>query len=123
MLTASMKGLVALSGLEAMSNGIQFVKNEDAGIVAWGKKRLPRWKKLWAFYSGKSGIGRMVQTSFLFYGGITTLLLSAFSIRFDVFDGTLGRTLVGNLALHRILTNARWRQYYFGPIKSWQYCY
>src|SRR5512139_1000266 len=28
MLTASMKGLVALSGLEAMSNGIQFVKNE-----------------------------------------------------------------------------------------------
>ena len=38
MLTASMKGLVALSGLEAMSNGIQFVKNEDAGIVKWGKK-------------------------------------------------------------------------------------
>ena len=98
MLTASMKGLVALSGLEAMSNGIQFVKNEDAGIIAWGKKRLPRWKKIWEFYSGKSGIGRLVQTSFLFYGGITTLLLTAFSIRFDVFDGTLGRTLVGNLA-------------------------
>jgi amino acid transporter len=97
-LTASMKGLVALTGLEAMSNGIQFVKNEDAGIIAWGKKRLPHWKKLWEFYSGKSGIGRIVQTSFLFYGGITTLLLSAFSIRFDVFDGTLGRTLVGNLA-------------------------
>jgi hypothetical protein len=34
----------------------------------------------------------------LFYGGITTLMLAAFSIRFDVFDGTLGRTLVGNLA-------------------------
>lgn len=98
MLTASMKGLVALTGLEAMSNGIQFVKNEDPGIIAWGKKRLPRWRKLWEFYSGKSGIGRMVQTSFLFYGGITTLLLTIFSIRFDVFDGTLGRTLVGNLA-------------------------
>lgn len=98
MLTASMKGLVALSGLEAMSNGIQFVKNEDAGLIAWGKKRLPRWKKIWEFYSGKSGIGRLVQTSFLFYGGITTLMLTAFSIRFDVFDGTLGRTLVGNLA-------------------------
>jgi amino acid transporter len=98
LLTASMKGLVALSGLEAMSNGIQFVKNEDAGIIAWGKKRLPRLKGLWEFYSGKSGIGRIVQTSFLFYGGITTLLLAAFSIRFDVFDGTLGRTLVGNLA-------------------------
>jgi len=53
LLTASMKGLVALSGLEAMSNGIQFVKNEDAGIVVWGKKRLPRLKKLWDFYSGK----------------------------------------------------------------------
>jgi amino acid transporter len=97
-LTASMKGLVALTGLEAMSNGIQFVKNEDAGIVAWGKKYLPRLRKIWEFYSGKSGIGRLVQTSFLFYGGLTTLLLTTFSIRFDVFDGTLGRTLVGNLA-------------------------
>jgi hypothetical protein len=98
MLTASMKGLVALSGLEAMSNGIQFVKNEDAGIVVWGKKYLPRLKKLWNFYSGKSGIGRFVQTSFLFYGGLTTLILASFAIRFNVFDGTLGRTLVGNLA-------------------------
>lgn len=98
MLTASMKGLVALSGLEAMSNGIQFVKNEDANIVLWGKRRFPRYKKLWDFYSGKSGIGRLVQTSFLFYGGITTTLLASFAIRFNVFDGTLGRTLVGNLA-------------------------
>ncbi len=98
MLTASMKGLVALSGLEAMSNGIQFVKNEDAGLVKWGKKRLPRFSSLWKFYSGKSGIGRLVQTAFLFYGGITTLLLASFAIRFNAFDGTLGRTLVGNLA-------------------------
>ncbi|HEX9091044.1 MAG TPA: hypothetical protein VF831_06115, partial [Anaerolineales bacterium] len=75
-LTASMQGLVALTGLEAMSNGIQFVKNEDAGIIAFGKKRFPKLKKLWEFYSGKSGIGRIVQTSFLFYGGITTLFLS-----------------------------------------------
>ena len=91
-----------------MSNGIQFVKNEDAGIVKWGKKRLPRFKGLWGFYSGKSGIGRIVQTSFLFYGGITTLLLAAFSIRFDVFDGTLGRTLVGNLAFIGFGTNPGW---------------
>ena len=98
LLTASMKGLVALSGLEAMSNGIQFVINEDVAPIAWAKKRLPRFKKIWEFFSGKSGIGRLVQTSFLFYGGITTLMLAAFSIRFDVFDGTLGRTLVGNLA-------------------------
>ncbi len=98
LLTASMKGLVALSGLEAMSNGIQFVKNEDFALVRWGKKRLPKYKKLWNFYSGKSGIGRLVQTSFLFYGGITTLFLVSFGIRFNVFDGTLGRTIVGNLA-------------------------
>jgi amino acid transporter len=98
MLTASMKGLVALTGLEAVSNGIQFFKNEDAGLVRWGKRRLPRFKGLWNFYSGKSGIGRLVQTSFLFYGGLTTLLLAAFAIRFDAFDGTMGRTLVGNLA-------------------------
>jgi hypothetical protein len=98
MLTASMKGMVALTGLEAMSNGIQFVINEDASIVTWGKKNWPRFKKLWDFYSGKSGIGRFVQTSFLFYGGVTTLLLTFFAIRFNVFDGTAGKTLVGNLA-------------------------
>src|SRR5512136_895422 len=84
MLTASMKGLVALSGLEAMSNGIQFVINEDFALVRWGKKHLPRLKGLWNFYSGKSGIGRFVQTSFLFYGGLTTFFLTYFAIRFDV---------------------------------------
>lgn len=98
LLTASMRGLVALSGLEAMSNGIQFVIDEDAGIVKWGKKHMPRLEKLWHFYSGKSGIGRFVQTSFLFYGGLTTFFLTAFAIRFNVFDGTLGRGLVANLA-------------------------
>lgn len=98
MLSASMKGLVALTGLEAMSNGIQFVKNEDFGLVKWGKKHMPKWQGLWEYYSGKSGIGRMVQTSFLFYGAITTSLLAYFAVHFNVFDGTLGRTLVGNLA-------------------------
>ncbi len=98
MLTASMKGLVALSGLEAMSNGIQFVIDEDVSLVKWGKKHMPRLQKLWEFYGGKSGIGRFVQTSFLFYGGLTTAFLTAFSIRFNVFDGTLGRSLVGNLS-------------------------
>jgi hypothetical protein len=98
MLTASMKGMVALSGLEAMSNGIQFVIDEDPGFVKWGKRRLPRLHRVWKFYSGKSGIGRFVQTSFLFYGGLTTFFLSTFAVRFNVFDGTLGRTLVGNLA-------------------------
>ncbi|MEW5987239.1 MAG: hypothetical protein AB1791_11435 [Chloroflexota bacterium] len=98
LLTASMKGMVALTGLEAVSNGVQFMINEDASIVKWGKRRLPRFKKLWNFYSGKSGIGRFVQTSFLFYGGLTTFFLTFFSLRFNVFDGTFGRTLVGNLA-------------------------
>ena len=98
MLTASMKGMVALTGLEAMSDGIQFVIDQDAPIVKWGKKRFPRLHKLWDFYSGKPGIGRIVQTSFIFYGGITTTFLTYFSIHFNVFDGTFGRTLVGNLA-------------------------
>jgi len=98
LLTASMKGMVALTGLEAMSNGIQFVIDEDFGLVKWGKKHLPKFKGLWEFYSGKSGIGRMVQTSFLFYGGITTYMLTFYAIRFNVYDGTLGRSLVGNLA-------------------------
>jgi hypothetical protein len=98
MLTASMKGLVALSGLEAMSNGIQFVIDEDAGIVKWGKKQYPKLLGIWNFYSGKAGIGRLVQTSFLFYGGVTTSFLAYFAFHFNVFDGTLGRSLVANLA-------------------------
>jgi hypothetical protein len=98
LLTASMKGLVALSGLEAMSNGIQFVVHEDFALIRWGKEHLPKLKGLWDFYSGKSGIGRMVQTSFLFYGGLTTLLLTVFAIRFNVFDNTNQMSLVGNLA-------------------------
>src|SRR5512143_1690292 len=98
MLTASMKGMVALTGLEAMSNGIQFVIDEDSGFVKWGKKHLPRLNKVWQLYSGKSGIGRFVQTSFLFYGGLTTLFLTFFAIHFNAFDATQGRSLVGNLA-------------------------
>ena len=98
MLTASMKGLVALSGLEAMSNGIQFVINEDFALVKWGKEKIPQLKALWGFYSGKSGIGRMVQTSFLFYGGVTTAFLAYFAVHFNAFDGTAGRSLVGNLS-------------------------
>ncbi|MCL4506343.1 MAG: amino acid permease [Chloroflexi bacterium] len=98
MLTASMKGLVALSGLEAMSNGLQFLIEDDASFVKWGRKHLSRLNRLWNFYSGKAGIGRVVQTSFLFYGGLTTLALTIFSLSFNVFDGTSGRSLVGNLA-------------------------
>ncbi len=98
LLAASMKGLVALTGLEAMSNGIQFVIDEDAGFVKWGRKRLPKLEKLWHFYSGKSGIGRSVQTAFLFYGALTTLMLTYFAIHFQAFDYVQGRSLVGNLA-------------------------
>jgi hypothetical protein len=98
MLTASMKGLVALSGLEAMSNGIQFVIHADMPLVKWGKKNLKQLNKLWEFYSGSSGIGRMVQTSFLFYGGITTAFLAYFSLYFNAFNDVEGRSLVGNLA-------------------------
>ncbi len=98
MLTASMKGLVALSGLEAMSNGIQFVINEDFALVKWGKNHLPKLRGIWNYYSGKSGIGRMVQTSFLFYGGLTTAFLTYYAIHFNAFDGTAGRSLVGNLS-------------------------
>lgn len=98
LIAASMKGLVALTGLEAMSNGIQFVIDDDASFVKWGRKKLPKLEAIWHFYSGKSGVGRFVQTSFLFYGAITTLLLTYFSIHFQAFDGVEGRSLVGNLA-------------------------
>ncbi len=98
LLAASMKGLVALTGLEAMSNGIQFVIDDDPEFVKWGRRHLPKLEKLWHFYSGKSGIGRSVQTAFLFYGALTTLMLTYFAIHFQAFDYVQGRSLVGNLA-------------------------
>lgn len=98
MIAAAMKGLVALTGLEAMADGIQFVMNKDPEFVTWGKKHLPRLGWLWRYYSGKTGIGRSVQTSFLFYGALTTLFLTYFAIQFQAYDGVQGRTLVGNLA-------------------------
>src|SRR5512146_2276540 len=98
LLPASMKGMVALTGLEAVSNGVKFFIDEDVKLVRWGKQHMPRLNGVWNFYSGKSGVGRFVQTAFLFYGGLTTLFLTYFSLRFNVFDGTFGRTLIGNLA-------------------------
>lgn len=91
-------GLVALTGLEAVSNGLQFIKNQDASYVQWGKQHLPRLASLWNLLSGRVGVGRTIQFGFLFWGGITTALNSHFSNYFNVIDGTNGRTLVGNLA-------------------------
>jgi len=115
LLTASMKGMVALTGLEAVSNGVQFMIQADAAVVRWGKRTLPRLRRLWDFYSGRSGIGRFVQTSFLFYGGLTTFFLTAFALRFNVFDGTAGRTLVGNLA------HIGFTQFQGGTLLFWAY--
>jgi hypothetical protein len=114
MLTASMKGLVALSGLEAMSNGIQFVIHADMPLIQWGKKHLRKFNTLWNFYSGSSGIGRMVQTAFLFYGGLTTAFLAYFSVHFNAFDSVQGRSLVGNLAFIAFnqLGNGGWILYW-----------
>jgi hypothetical protein len=91
-----MKGMVALTGLEAVSNGIQFFKNEDADIVKWGKRHLPRLKGLWNFYSGKSGIGRFVQTSFLFKWVDNFFITPSQS--FQRLRWHAGPSLVGNLA-------------------------
>ena len=99
MLTASMKGLVALerSGSHVEWHSVRHQRRCWDGQMGQ-ETVLPRFKGVWDFYSGKSGIGRMVQTSFLFYGGLTTAFLAYFAIHFNVFDGTLGRSLVGNLA-------------------------
>jgi amino acid permease-like protein len=95
---AVLHGLVALTGLEAVSNGLLFIKDEDAGYVKWGKKRFPQYAGLWNFFAGRVGVGRTIQVGFLFYGGLTIALNSHFANYFNVLDGTNGRTLVGNLA-------------------------
>lgn len=95
---AVLHGLVALTGLEAVSNGLQFIKDEDASMIRWGKKHLAKYEGFWKFFSGRVGVGRIIQVGFLFYGGVTIFLNSHFSNYYNVIDGTNGRTLVGNLA-------------------------
>ena len=90
-----------------MSNGIQFVIDEDTKIVKWGKMHMPRLNGLWNFYGGKSGIGRFVQTAFLFYGGITTAFLAYFCAplqRLRWYPGTVTGRKSGFI---RIQSNSR----------------
>src|SRR5438270_3899952 len=77
-------GLVALTGLEAVSNGLQFIKDEDANYVKWAKLHLPQWDGVWKFLSGRVGGGRTIRVGFLFRGGITTALDSLFWNYFNV---------------------------------------
>jgi len=113
-----MHGLVALTGLEAVSNGLNFIKNEDASYVKWCKKRFPRFQGLWKFLSGRVGVGRTIQFGFLFWGGITTALNSHFSNFFGVIDDTNGRTLVGNLAYIGLIPLGGFVLYFFRQIWS-----
>src|SRR5258708_1113749 len=109
-------GLVALTGLEAVSHGLQFIKDEDAFYVRWGKKRLAQWDGLWKFLSGRVGVGRTIQFGFLFWGGITTAFNSYFSNYFNVIDKTNGRTLVGNLAYIGLIPLGGYVLYFFRQV-------
>jgi amino acid transporter len=111
-------GLVALTGLEAVSNGLQFIKNEDAAYVRWGKQHLPQLTGLWTFMSGRVGAGRTIQFGFLFWGGLTTALNSHFSNYFNVIDSTHGRTLVGNLAYIALVPLGGFVLYFFRQVWS-----
>jgi hypothetical protein len=111
-------GLVALTGLEAVSNGLQFIKDQDSFYVIWGKKHLPQWAGLWKFLSGRVGVGRTIQFGFLFWGGLTTTLNSLFSNYFNVIDGTNGRTLVGNLAYIGLIPMGGFVFYFFRQVWS-----
>jgi hypothetical protein len=116
--TATLHGLVALTGLEAVSNGLLFIKDEDANYVKWGKKRFPQLVGLWKFLSGRVGVGRTIQFGFLFWGGFTVFLNSHFSNYFNVIDGTNGRTLVGNLAYIALVPIGGYVLYFFRQVWS-----
>ena len=109
-------GLVALTGLEAVSNGLQFIKDEDASYVRWGKKHLPKWEGIWKFFSGRVGVGRTIQCGFLFWGGITTAFNSYFSNYFNVVNGTNGQTLVGNLAYIALIPLGGYAMFFFRQV-------
>src|SRR5260221_7411401 len=111
-------GLVALTGLEAVSNGLQFIKDQDSFYVIWGKKHFPQWAGLWKFLSGRVGVGRTIQFGFLFWGGLTTTFNSYFSNYFNVIDGTNGQTLVGNLAYIALVPLGGYVMYFFRQVWS-----
>ena len=109
-----MKGMVALSGLEAMSNGIQFVKNEDAALVKWGKKNLPKWMGLWNFYSGKSGIGRIGPDILPVLRWFDNLLPNGFCDPFRCIRWHVGSYPGWKPLLLSVLVNSRRRDLFLG---------
>src|SRR5258708_1627113 len=115
---SGLHGLVALTGMGAVSNGLQFIKDEDAFYVRWGKKHLEQWRGLWQFLSGRVGVGRTIQFGFLFWGGLTTTFNSYFSNYFNVIDKTNGRTLVGNLAYIGLIPLGGFVLYFFRQVWS-----
>lgn len=115
---AVLHGLVALTGLEAVSNGLPFIKNEDAGYVKWGKRRYPQLQSVWGFFSGRVGVGRTIQVGFLFYGGLTMMFNSHFSNHYGVIDTSNGMTLVGNLAYVGLVPIGGYTLYVFRQLWS-----
>jgi len=95
---ATLHGLVALTGLEAVSNGLPFIKNQDATYVRWLKRKLPQFNGIWKMLNGRVGVARSIQFGFLFYGGLTLMFNSHFANYYGVGDHINGMTLVGNLA-------------------------
>ena len=98
LLTASMKGMVALTGLEAVSNGVQFMINDDVKLVKWGKQHMPRLNRNMEFLQWKIRHWALCADFLPLLWWPYYAFLTFFSLRFNVFDGTFGRTLVGNMA-------------------------
>jgi hypothetical protein len=93
LLTAAMKGMVALTGLEAVSNGIQFMIDEDAGPV----REEDHPPEPAVGLQGKSGSAAI--DSFILRRP-HDVLPDVLPLRFNVFDGG-GRTLVV-IGVHRL---------------------
>ena len=69
-----------------------------SGLVKWGKTTTAAVQEAVEFLQRQIGHRALCPDLLLVLRRPDDLFLTAFAIRFNVFDGTLGRTLVGNLA-------------------------
>jgi hypothetical protein len=120
MLTASMKGLVALSGLEAMSNGIQFVVNEDFALVKWGKKKLPQLERPVGILQRQIRHRPHGADLLPVLWRAHDAFLAYFAIHFNAFDGTAGRSLVATCPLS-VSARSPEASSCTGPTRSWRW--
>ncbi len=99
LLFAAIRLFVALTGLEAVSNGIWTFEDQDSAPTRL-LKRIPHpaAQAMGQYFSGRVGVARMIQAWMWVYAIVTSFLMGAAMLRHSIGLLENGRTLIANVA-------------------------